>query len=167
MIPMLILPVRRLALLLVGFYMGEMNGVQIITTNSINLVFAIYFTHYRPHPNRLMNQMEIFNEGSIVISGIHYITFTEFVADADTREYVGYSLIVVMVVGLVVNAIAYTRDAAVFLYLVPVRQWNWFVSTIGCESLMSYVKPDDYVERMQKKWFSEKWKRLVAGADHE
>jgi len=86
-----------------------------------------------------MNQMEIFNEGTIVVSGIHYTLFTEYVGNATMREYAGYSLIMVMMFGFVVNALVYSRDAAVFLYLVPIRQWNWFFHTIGYENRMTYV----------------------------
>jgi len=121
--------------------------MQIITTNCINLVCSLYFIHYRPHPSRILNQMEIFNEGTIVISGIHFTCFTELVWDATAREIAGYSLIIVIVGGFLVNAVVHSKSAAVYIYLVPIREWNWLVSSIGCESLMSYVKPDPYILR--------------------
>ena len=68
-----------------------MTSLQLIATNSTNFAFAIYFAKFKPHKKPLLNRMEIMNEATIMISGIHYLGFTEAVEDAKVRSIFGYS----------------------------------------------------------------------------
>jgi hypothetical protein len=56
-----------------------------------------------PFKSRLTNLLELVNEAFLLIVCYHLFTFTDFLADVDTREYVGYSLLFTVVVCILVN----------------------------------------------------------------
>ena len=48
--------------------------------------------------------MERFNEAKLVIIMYHIICFTDYVPDAETKFYIGYSCILFVIGGLLVNS---------------------------------------------------------------
>ena len=124
LIPLLLFPIRRIALLSVSLFLGYTSSLQLVLTNSINLVFSLYFLHYRPHSSKLLNQIEIFNEVIITLCGIHFLAFSEFVEPSKARVVAGYSLIILITFALLVNASIYLQDLSRFFKVAPIRLSN-------------------------------------------
>lgn len=47
--------------------------------------------------------MELFNEALVLVMNYHLLTFTEFLPDVETRQYMGTSMIVTTIFNLLVN----------------------------------------------------------------
>ena len=55
--------------------------MQIIVLHSVLMI--IYLTYVKPFEIPLLNQLEIFNEYSILLASYHLFTFTAFVPDPE------------------------------------------------------------------------------------
>jgi energy-converting hydrogenase Eha subunit B len=65
----------------------------------------VYLILVRPFNTSLLNSMEIFNEGCLLLASLHVYLFTEFSPDPGFRYRVGWSLVVLTLVNLLVNVL--------------------------------------------------------------
>jgi hypothetical protein len=75
--------------------------VQLIILNSA--LMLAYITYVKPFESTLLNNLEIFNELSILFATYHLLCFTQFVSDPEAQYTMGWSLIWVTVLNIAVN----------------------------------------------------------------
>jgi len=56
-----------------------------------------------PYNTVSANRMDLLNESFVLLTTYHLYSFTDFMTDVDTRNYMGISLIVVTVTSILVN----------------------------------------------------------------
>lgn len=56
-----------------------------------------------PFKSRLENLLELVNESFVLLVCYHLFTFTDFLVDTNTREYVGYSLFATVIICISIN----------------------------------------------------------------
>jgi len=56
-----------------------------------------------PYNTVSANRMDLLNESFVLLTTYHLYSFTDFMTDIDTRNYMGISLIVVTVTSILVN----------------------------------------------------------------
>lgn len=82
-----------------------------------------------PYKSRLTNLLELANEAFVLLVCYHLITFTDFLSDVETREYVGYSLLasVILCIAINIGAVGYIMASLSFHELkVRYRKWRFY-----------------------------------------
>ena len=69
----------------------------------LNLLSTIYIGHVHPKYNRIMNQLELFNEGIFQFATIHLLIFSDFVPFQNVQYFGGFSMIATMSILIIVN----------------------------------------------------------------
>lgn len=75
--------------------------IQMLFYQSILMI--MYLMYFRPFELNELNNIEIFNELTILISAYHMLLFTPWEANIDTQFLVGYSMIGVTATNIIVN----------------------------------------------------------------
>jgi hypothetical protein len=65
----------------------------------------MYLINVRPFISSLLNIMEIFNEGCLLLASYHVYLFTDYSPDPVFRYKVGWSLIVLTLVNMLLNLV--------------------------------------------------------------
>ena len=65
----------------------------------------VYLIKVRPFNSSLLNAMEIFNEGCLLLASYHVYLFTDHSRDPGFRYNVGWSLIVLTLVNMLFNLV--------------------------------------------------------------
>ena len=64
-----------------------------------------YLITVRPFNSSLLNNMEIFNEGCLLLASYHVYLFTDYSPDPVFRYKVGWSLVVLTLVNMLLNLV--------------------------------------------------------------
>jgi len=75
--------IRRLWITLVVLVIYKNPTLQVQLILAHNIIMIIYLTYVRPFQEPLLNNLEIFNEFSILIASYHLHCFTDFVPDPE------------------------------------------------------------------------------------
>jgi hypothetical protein len=65
----------------------------------------MYLINVRPFISSLLNNMEIFNEGCLLLASYHVYLFTDYSPDPVFRYKVGWCLIVLTLVNMLLNLV--------------------------------------------------------------
>jgi hypothetical protein len=65
----------------------------------------VYLIKVRPFNTSLLNAMEIFNEGCLLLASYHVYLFTDYSRDPGFRYNVGWSLVVFTLVNMLSNLV--------------------------------------------------------------
>ena len=75
--------IRRLWVTFVALKIYENPTLQVQLLLAHNFLMLIYLTHVRPFQEPQLNNLEIFNEFSIMVASYHLFCFTDFVPDPE------------------------------------------------------------------------------------
>jgi len=84
---------RRLLIVLIGFYMNQKLTQQIQLQMMINLIITLYIGNVMPFKVRQLNTIELFNEGCIIILTDLLIIFSDYCDNLDTKYNAGWGFI--------------------------------------------------------------------------
>ena len=68
-----------------------------------SIVMITLVGYIPPFKSRLLNYLELTNESFVLLVSYQLFTFTDFLTDAPTRENVGYSLVVTVIMCILIN----------------------------------------------------------------
>ena len=71
----------------------------------VSLVLLVNLLHYMPYESRSINNLEVFNELTVLSVITLLLCFGDFVPDAKTRYETGYAYIGVTLVNIFINLI--------------------------------------------------------------
>jgi hypothetical protein len=108
---------RRILFCIAAFGMHEIPAQQVQFLMYINLAVFMYKVYFKPLEWRLQNYIDLFNEATICVCTMHLLFFTDWVADLEVRYAYGWSMIVIMCINFLVNAIVVLWFAGKKLYL--------------------------------------------------
>jgi hypothetical protein len=72
--------------------MADQPGLQIHIFSYLNLFYVMYLGLVRPHDVSQMTSSELVNESILMLTCYHFILFTDFVDNLQTRINLGWSL---------------------------------------------------------------------------
>jgi hypothetical protein len=96
---------RKLVLAVLAVFLSGHPTFQCQLFQASTFFMLIYLISVRPFNTRLLNNMEIFNEGCLLLASLHVFLFTEYSPDPGFRYQVGWSLVVLTLVNLLVNVV--------------------------------------------------------------
>ena len=99
----LLFVIRRLIFITTAFTLINHGGIQIMVLNYINLFVITYFGQVYPLKVRLKNHIEFSNEVFVQFATFHFVCFTDFVGEAQTQYYIGFSLILLIALNVIIN----------------------------------------------------------------
>ena len=94
---------RRIFIVLVALQLGNVPMIQLGLFTLLCMINLIYLVHARLYKNRWAYQLEVFNDISVYMTGIHGLAFTASVTNFDAYDALGYSLGGVVILNLLFN----------------------------------------------------------------
>ena len=87
----------------------------------MSLFIISYLTEVRPFKNMKHNNLELFNEISIMVLNYFTILFTDFVNSPEIKNIIGYIYILISLLNLIVNTLVILIDELkqIFKYFRP------------------------------------------------
>lgn len=94
---------RKLCLIYVVVFMQDKPVFSIFALIYQSIVMITLVGYIPPFKSRLLNYLELMNESFVLLVSYQLFTFTDFLMDAPTRENVGYSLVVTVIMCILIN----------------------------------------------------------------
>ena len=82
-------------------YSSPTAQVQLIVMHSV--IVLMYIQLARPFETPVLNQIELFNEFTILVAACHMFAFTDYLGDPTMQYTVGWSMIAVTVLNIAAN----------------------------------------------------------------
>lgn len=89
--------------MLVALQLGDEPVIQLGFFSALCMINLIYLVHTQIYADRWMYQVEVFNDLSVYMTGIHGLAFTATLTNFGAYDTLGYSLGSLVVVNLVIN----------------------------------------------------------------
>ena len=84
--------VRRIVFVAISIYLKNLMAFQVMAILQMNVCKIIFQGLTEFLETRTDNNLELFNEWIISVSGIHMILFSDFVPDLEAQYIMGHSL---------------------------------------------------------------------------
>ncbi len=98
--------VRRLLFVFICIFMKEWPFLQIIILFYQCLLMLIYLGSVKPFIHSYMNNLEKFNEITILAVSYHLLVFSDYVESLEIKFYCGYSIIALTCFNIFINMAA-------------------------------------------------------------
>lgn len=95
--------IRKLWLVYMLVFMQDYPLLTIMLVNLQTIGMVVAVSVLQPYTLPSENHKEIIDEAVVLVFIYHLMTLTDFVSDANTREWIGFSLCFIVCCNLVVN----------------------------------------------------------------
>lgn len=97
--------IRRLILVLAAIFLSDYPAIQALIYNVLSQLNLLYLIKYQPFKGALTQRIEIFNELCILLASLQFFCYTDFLAQADMKTFLGYWLIATVFLNFTVNIV--------------------------------------------------------------
>ena len=103
--------IRRLAFVFAVIYMKDFLWGQIMTMFTCCIIMVIYLNYVWPFVDDILTKLELFNEIISIMLLYVMFTFTDWVPLAETRYYIGWVFITIIVAHLMTHMFLLIADS--------------------------------------------------------
>ena len=144
---------RRSMIITCLLYFNSMIITQFFIVTMTGLATMILLTNTQPFRSRSRNRAEILEEVVIMVTMYHIFCFTDFIPDAVTKHYIGYSLIVCMLGHLLTYLLC--------LAYLKCKEWKRalkmrYLKRQAKKELKKAIRPGKTLALRRQKWVVEK-----------
>jgi len=94
---------RRLLVVMAAVFMPIKSGYHVQVFTALSVFMISYLILAKPFNSKLLNILEVFNEGVVLTSAYFLIFFSDYITDTDFKFELGFAFIVILCLCILTN----------------------------------------------------------------